>query len=115
MTVTGSAYEQQGGGDLVEQRVTSLELFFDLVFVFAISQVTGLLTDDTTRTGLLRGSALLGALWWAWVCYSWLTNAVRAENASAARLVILLALAEWTRRFEEPMQAHRRQALAGRV
>ena len=93
MTTTGSAYEQQGSGDPAEQRVTSLELFFDLVFVFAIAQVTGLLTDDTTWTGLLRGSALLAALWWAWVCYSWLTNAVRAEDATAARLVILSAMA----------------------
>ena len=94
MSATGSAYQEQRGGDPAgERRVTSLELFFDLVFVFAIAQVTALLTDDTTWTGLLRGSALLAALWWAWVCYSWLTNAVRAEDATPARLVILSAMA----------------------
>ena len=77
----------------MEQRVAPLELFFDLVFVFAITQVTGLLSSDPTWTGLLRGMALLGALWWAWVCYSWLTNSVRAEEETLARLVVLSAMA----------------------
>jgi low temperature requirement protein LtrA len=45
-----------------EHGVTRLELFFDLVFVFAITQVTGFLSDDPTWGGLLRGLLLLGAL-----------------------------------------------------
>jgi len=49
-----------------EQRVTPLELFFDLVVVFAITQVTGFLSRDPVWGGLLRGLLLLGALWWAW-------------------------------------------------
>ena len=94
MSATGSTYQEQRGGDPAEERrVTSLEQSGHLVFVFAIAQVTGLLTDDTTWMGLLRGSAILAALWWAWVCYSWLTNAVRTEDATAARLVILSAMA----------------------
>ncbi len=48
-----------------EQRVTPLELFFDLVFVFAITQVTSFLADNSTWDGLLRGLFLLGVLWWA--------------------------------------------------
>ncbi len=48
-----------------EQRVTPLELFFDLVFVFAITQVTGFLAENSTWLGLLRGLMLLAALWWA--------------------------------------------------
>jgi len=56
------------------QRVTPLELFFDLVFVFGITQVTGFLADNPTWGGLLPGLMLLGALWWAWAAYAWLTN-----------------------------------------
>ncbi len=81
------------GGGLAEQPVTPLELFFDLVFVFALTQVTGFLTAHLTWTGMLQGAALLAALWWAWVGYSWLTNAVPAEEAIPARLVILTAMA----------------------
>jgi low temperature requirement protein LtrA len=84
-----------------EQRVTSLELFFDLVFVFAITQVTGLLSNDTTWAGLARGLLLLGALWWAWAAYAWLTNTVDPEEggvriamlgAMGAMLVVSLAV-----------------------
>ncbi len=77
-----------------ERRVTPLELFFDLVFVFALTQVTAFLSDHLTWVGLVQGLALLAALWWAWVGYSWLTNnAVRAEEATPARLVVLAAMA----------------------
>src|ERR671918_2347892 len=76
-----------------EQRVTPLELFFDLVFVFAITQVTGFLTHHLTWIGMLQGAALLAALWTAWEGYSWLTNAVPAEEVIPARLVIFCAMA----------------------
>jgi low temperature requirement protein LtrA len=66
MSTAGSARTATEGGDLAEQRVTPLELFFDLVFVFALTQVTGFLTDHLTWTGMLQGAALLAALWWAW-------------------------------------------------
>jgi low temperature requirement protein LtrA len=82
-----------GGGDPIERRVTPLELFFDLVFVFALTQVTAFLADHLTWGGMLRGVALLAALWWAWGGYSWLTNAVPAEEVIPARLVILAAMA----------------------
>src|SRR5918999_3941120 len=81
------------GGDLPERRVTPLELFFDVVFVFALTQVTGFLADHLTWTGMLQGAALLVVLWWAWGGYSWLTNAVPAEEVIGARLVILTAMA----------------------
>ena len=45
---------------------TPLELFFDLVFVFAITQVTALLTHDPSWHGVIRGALALGAVWWAW-------------------------------------------------
>ena len=83
-----------------EQRVTPLELFFDLVLVFAITQVTGFLADHSTGDGLLRGLMLLATLWWAWAAYAWLTNALDPEEVGvrlamfgsmAALLVVALA------------------------
>ncbi len=59
-----------------EQRVSPLELFFDLVFVFAFTQVTTLLSSNPTWSGLEHALLLLTALWWAWAAYAWLTNAV---------------------------------------
>jgi low temperature requirement protein LtrA len=74
------------------QRVTPLELFFDLVFVFAITQVTGFLADNSTWVGLLRGLLLLGALWWAWAAYAWLTNTLNPEEG-AVRLAVFGTIA----------------------
>jgi low temperature requirement protein LtrA len=62
-----------------EQRVTPLELLFDLVFVFAFTQVTTVLSDDPTWSGLGHGLLILAALWWAWAAYAWLTNTVDPE------------------------------------
>ncbi|MEX2210166.1 MAG: low temperature requirement protein A [Gaiellaceae bacterium] len=74
-----------------EQRVTPLELFFDLVFVFGITQVTGLMSDDPTWHGLGTGMLVLAALWWAWAAYAWLTNTLDAE-AESVRLAMLGAM-----------------------
>jgi low temperature requirement protein LtrA len=84
-----------------EQRVTPLELFFDLVVVFAITQVTQLMSDDLTWQGVGHGLLVLGAIWWAWTGYAWLTNALEPEEglvragmfgAMAAMLVLALAV-----------------------
>jgi len=80
-------------GDSYEQRVTPLELFFDLVFVFALTQVTGFLVDHLTWLGMLQAAALLTVLWSLWASYSWLTNAVPAEEVIPARLVIFCSMA----------------------
>src|SRR5262249_16255826 len=61
-----------------EHRITPLELFFDLVFVFAFTQVTSVFLHDETWSGLGHGLLMLGALWWAWASYAWLTNTVDA-------------------------------------
>jgi low temperature requirement protein LtrA len=74
-----------------EERVTPLELFFDLVFVFAITQVTSMLSADQTWGGVGRALLVLGALWWAWVGYAWLTNTVNPDEG-AVRLAILGAM-----------------------
>jgi low temperature requirement protein LtrA len=74
-----------------EERVTPLELFFDLVFVFAITQVTSMLSDDPTWGGVGRAMLVLGALWWAWTGYAWLTNTVNPDEG-VVRLAILGAM-----------------------
>jgi low temperature requirement protein LtrA len=74
-----------------EHQVTPLELFFDLVFVFGVTQVTGLLVDDPTWGGLFRGMLVLAALWWAWGVYSWLTSATDVDEGGV-RLVMLAAM-----------------------
>lgn len=74
------------------ERVTPLELFFDLVFVLAITQCTALMSHDQTWSGLAQGLLILGVLWWAWVGYSWLTSVIDPE-AGIVRLVIFAAMA----------------------
>jgi len=78
--------------DESEQRVTPLELFFDLVFVFAITQVTGFLAVNAAWDGLLRGLLLLGVLWWAWAAYAWLTNTLNPEEG-AVRIAVFASMA----------------------
>jgi low temperature requirement protein LtrA len=74
-----------------EFQVTPLELFFDLVFVFATTQVTSLLADDPTWGGVLRGMLVVAALWWAWATYAWLTSATDVDEGGV-RLTMLGAM-----------------------
>ena len=66
--------------DGTEKRVAPLELFFDLVFVFALTQVTLLMSNNPTWEGLGQGLLVLAALWWAWGAYAWLTNYIAADE-----------------------------------
>ena len=75
-----------------EQRVTALELFFDLVFVFAITQVTGFLYHDPTWTRVAEAIAILMALWFAWTAYAWLGNTAGSDEGTM-RVVLLAAMA----------------------
>jgi low temperature requirement protein LtrA len=74
------------------ERVTPLELFFDLVFVLAITQCTALMSHDQSWSGLVQGLLVLCVLWWAWVGYAWLTSVIDPE-ALAIRGVIFVAMA----------------------
>ena len=74
-----------------EHQVTPLELFFDLVFVFGITQVTRLLARDPTWGGVFRGMLVLAALWWAWSVYAWLTSAMDVDEGGV-RLVMLASM-----------------------
>jgi low temperature requirement protein LtrA len=74
------------------EQVTPLELFFDLVFVLALTQCTTVIVDDPTWGGVGHGLLLLGLLWWAWVGYAWLTSVVDPEEGTV-RLVMFAAMA----------------------
>jgi len=74
------------------ESVTPLELFFDLVFVLALTQCTALMADDPTWGGLARGLLILGVLWWSWVGYAWLTSVVDPEEGTV-RVTIFGAMA----------------------
>jgi low temperature requirement protein LtrA len=74
-----------------ERRVSSIELFFDLVFVFAFTQVTTFWLEHTSWGGLGRGLLVLFVLWWVWASYAWLTNAADAE-ADLVSAVLLFAM-----------------------
>jgi low temperature requirement protein LtrA len=73
-------------------RVSPLELFFDLVFVLALTQCTALMAHEPTWTALAKGVAILAVMWWAWVGYTWLCSVVNPEEGSV-RLVIFTAIA----------------------
>jgi low temperature requirement protein LtrA len=74
------------------ERVTPLELFFDLVFVLAITQCTALMAHHPSWSGLIQGLLVLGILWWSWTGYAWLTSVIDPEEG-AVRLVIFGAMA----------------------
>ncbi len=75
-----------------EQRVSPVELFFDLVFGFAFTQVTALWVEHNSWTGLGQGLLVLAALWWVWASFAWLTNTANTE-ADLVLAVMLFATA----------------------
>ncbi len=79
-----------------DQTATPLELFFDLVFVFGLTQVTAYMAHPTGHhvpdwLAVTQGVLVMALLWWAWVGYSWLTNLVRADEG-VVRLVLMAAM-----------------------
>jgi low temperature requirement protein LtrA len=86
-----------------DHQVTPFELFFDLVYVFAATQVTGYMAHEHTALGVFQGLLLLALLWWTWSAYAWLGNEARADEglvragmavAMAAIFVVALTIPE---------------------
>lgn len=86
-----------------DHRATPFELFFDLVYVFAVTQVTGHMAEEHSAHGVLQGLLLLTLLWWTWSGYTWLGNQARADEgllragmvvAMAAMFVVALTIPE---------------------
>jgi low temperature requirement protein LtrA len=75
-----------------EQRATTLELFYDLVFVFAITQVSHLLLDHLSWEGVGQSLVVLLAVWWSWNYTTWVTNEVDPESIVVRLLLIALML-----------------------
>ena len=73
-------------------RVSTIELFFDLVFVFTITQLTSLLVAEPTGVGVARVALIFGNVWWMYGGYAWLTNAVPPRE-TVLRLLILVGMA----------------------
>ncbi|MEN3304835.1 MAG: hypothetical protein V7603_1037 [Micromonosporaceae bacterium] len=69
-------------------RVSTLELFLDLVFVFTITQLTARLSAGLTVTGLLRVMLMLAVIWWMYDGYAWLTNTVAPTNGWRRGLLV---------------------------
>lgn len=90
-TAAQNATQNGGGTGAPPRPVSAFELFFDLVFVFSLTRVTGLVIEHPTPVGVIRGLLVLALLWWAWGAYAWLTNAV-ATTTVAARVVVLAAM-----------------------
>ncbi|HEY4413084.1 MAG TPA: low temperature requirement protein A [Gaiellaceae bacterium] len=85
-----------------EHRVSTVELFFDLVFAFAFTQVTTLLLEHATWGGLGRGLLMICALWWAWASYAWLTNAADAGADPVLAMLLFAAGAQFVAALAVP-------------
>ena len=79
------------GAAVSGEHVTALELFFDLVFVFTITQLTSLLARDPTPAGFLQVALIFGNVWWMYGGYAWLTNAVPPRELGV-RLLLLIGM-----------------------
>jgi low temperature requirement protein LtrA len=77
----------------VEQRATTLELFYDLVFVFAVTQVSHLLLDHLTWQGAGQSALVLLVVWWSWNYTTWATNELDPRSIAVRLLLIALMLA----------------------
>lgn len=75
-----------------EQGATFVELFFDLVFVFAVTQITGVLSHDLTAGGVVRALIVFWLVWWAWTQFTWSLNEADTEHPGI-RLTTLVATA----------------------
>jgi low temperature requirement protein LtrA len=92
MTATGTNNHRINAFRRDAERVTPLELFFDLVFVLAVTQCTALMTHEPTWEGVGRGMIVLGLFWWTWIGYAWLTSALDPEEG-IVRISMFAAMA----------------------
>jgi low temperature requirement protein LtrA len=72
-------------------RVTTLELFFDLAYVFAFTQVSGLMAQQHNALGILQALVVLALLWWSWTAYGWLANQAHADEG-VVRVAMIVAM-----------------------
>jgi low temperature requirement protein LtrA len=94
-----------------EHRVSPIDLFFDLVLVFALAQVTTLWLDHQSWGGLDRGLLVLAVLWWVWAGYAWLTNVANTDTTAVFAALLLATAASFVAALAVPQAfgAHRYQ------
>ena len=80
-----------GGEDAPQLRVTTIELFFDLVFAFTLTQLTALMADEASLAAVAQVLLIFTLIWWMYAGYAWLTNA-RPPVGSAERLLLLVGM-----------------------
>ena len=88
--------------ELGDKTAHPLELFFDLVFVFAITQVVSLILHDLTLSGVLKGALVLALLWWGWGVWTWTTNLVDLEPRLVRVSVLVSMLGVFAMAFAVP-------------
>jgi low temperature requirement protein LtrA len=85
-----SLLRNHGGGPA---RVSYLELFFDLVYVFALTQISHLILEEMTWQGLLEAAVVFAAIWWAWMYTTWASNWLDPERVPVRVMLLLVMLA----------------------
>src|SRR3954468_19046692 len=93
MSRTGRLHLTRERADGRPARVTSVELFFDLVFVFGITQLSHTLLHHLTPGGAVQTLLLLFAVWWVWIYTSWATNWLDPDTTPVRLLLFILMLA----------------------
>jgi low temperature requirement protein LtrA len=91
--ISMSRYQRTHDG--AEQKTTTLELFYDLVFVFAITQVSHFLLEHLTWEGAGQATLVLLVVWWSWNYTTWVTNELDPEAIAVRLLLIGLMLASF--------------------
>ena len=87
-TVTAPSRRLRPRGDGETQQTTTVELFFDLVYVFAVTQLSHQILDDPSVAGVARAAFLLLVVWWAWIYTTWMANWFDPASSSAVRGVL---------------------------
>ena len=92
MTEGGLLRDRSPGNGEPAQRVTNIELFFDLVYVFAVTQLSHFLLSHATAAGALRAALLLAMIWLVWAYTTWVTNWADPERITVRLLLVVLML-----------------------
>jgi low temperature requirement protein LtrA len=94
MTVTATApirhLRPRGNGQA--QQTTTVELFFDLVYVFAVTQLSHLILGDLSVAGVARAAFLLLIVWWAWIYTTWMANWFDPASPAVRRVLTAVML-----------------------
>jgi low temperature requirement protein LtrA len=75
-----------------ERHATNLELFLDLVFVLAVTQIATLISHDPTAGGLFRGLLIAWLVWWQWSQFTWSGSAIDLQAVAATRVIVLMLI-----------------------